>query len=103
MDLSVFTCCIPRANGEIKAPTVKSLFSEEADAVFLLTTQDSSDFTESGSTSRSVINMQPNINTKSKLEEVRTIIVLQRDHPDLEGLDVGGTHTLQQRLRAEGI
>lgn len=104
MDLDDFVCCTAEADTEMEALTATALLSEEADAGFLFTAQessDSSDFAESESTSEGVINTQPEISAEGKVDAVRAIIFLLGDHPDLERLVMGGMRTLQQRLREE--
>ena len=54
----------------MEALTVTALLSEEEDAMFLLTAQDSSDFVESESTSEGFINTQQEISTEVKVEAV---------------------------------
>lgn len=101
MDLNDFICCTAEADTEMEALTATALLSEEADAGFLFTAQESSDFAESESTSEGVINTQPEISAEGKVDAVRAIIFLLGDHPDLERLVMGGMRTLQQRLREE--
>nr|CCA18681.1 conserved hypothetical protein [Albugo laibachii Nc14] len=83
MDLNDLICCIVEAETEMEAPTSTALVSDEAGSGFLLTAQESSDFTESESTSEGVINTQPEISAERKVDAVRAIIFLLGDHPDL--------------------
>nr|CCA19907.1 hypothetical protein TRIADDRAFT_5525 [Albugo laibachii Nc14] len=101
MDLNDFICCAAEADTEMDARTATALLSEEANAGFLFTTQESSEFTESESISEGIIKTQPEISAEGKVDAVRAIIFLLDNHPDLEKLVMGGMRTLQQRLLGE--
>ena len=58
MDLNDFICCTAEAGTEMEALTTTALLSEEAEAGFLLTAQESRYFKESESTREGVTNLQ---------------------------------------------
>lgn len=105
MHLNNFICCVSVNDTEMEMLNATDLHSEDADAEFLCTAQESSDgndFAESEFASEGVIYHHASRDQhRRRMDVVRAVMLLLGDRPDLERLVTGGMRTAQQRLREE--